>query len=76
MGVFDRVVSADVESVFYVADKNITIVNNPFVAICDYLLVMTFFNVRVDGDIIARSEFIFFVFVFINYLEIENDKSQ
>ena len=47
-GVFDCVVGATIERVFYMADKYIAIVNNPFVALGDYLFVMAFFKVWVD----------------------------
>lgn len=47
-GVFDCVVGTATESVFYVADENITIINNPLVALGDYMFVMAFFKVGID----------------------------
>ena len=52
-GIFDGVVGAAVKSVFYVADEDIAVVNNPLVALGNYLFVMTFFKVGVDGAIVA-----------------------
>ena len=52
-GIFHCVVGATAEGVFDVADEDIAVVDNPLVALGDYLFVMTLFKVGVDGTIVA-----------------------